>query len=850
MRTTGGARFGRAPRPLSPVAIDTVVVGAGQAGLALSHHLSRAGHEHVVLERGRVGQRWHERWDSLTLLSANWMNRLPGVAAPGDPDGFASRVDVIEHLEVYARSFDAPVLEGVEVTRIERSRPAFLVETTDRAWLARSVVLATGDAADPFVPFPAPSEIASLHSADYRRPALLPDGPVLVVGAGATGQQLALELAVAGRDVVLAVGRHSRAPRRYRGRDIFDWLELLGDFDRSVDELPDLEAAKRVPLFPLSGANGGEDLGLDRLVTLGVTITGRLERFDGLRAVFADDLAETVAVADARLAKVLRRIDAHPLARGTDGAHPAPLALPAGPRGVDLDGFGAVVWATGFRRSYPWLRVNGALDHRGEIVHQHGATRVPGLYVLGLAYQSRRSSHFIGGVGRDAEAIAGRIVGSPVRGRRVRWRRIAAAALGALLLLPAVSDAAAKRPRPTDVPFAETVMAPNGYQVYNDYASPERTYSSERVVVHYVGLGIDAPPLNDDDADGVPDYVQLVGRAADRALAYYERRGFRAPLPDEDGPDARPDVYLSRFMPGTLGIAFPAADAAGGAFAVVSNNLDPSAERSFASLHATVAHELFHLVQFSYFPADGTAALPRPWILEGTAAALETRVAPELDDLVSTLQLRRWFAATGRTIVSQSYGAQLLWRSLDDEQPRFLPTLFQRLAADPVPGDGGDLVAATYARIAGRPFPQAFHRFAVAVAGDHGHVIEPAFRLGAAARRSAVVAPLAVHYVRPVLPRAGGYSLTVTFPRRRATAAATLTYELESEVAGGSPSPRRIAGRRSADGLTTTFAVPPAVRSDPRLANPLLVVSNGGERAVRYSVSARRVSSARRRATT
>ena len=839
MSTASGVRFGRAPRPLSPVEVDTVVVGAGQAGLALSHHLSRAGHEHVLLERGRVGQRWHERWDSLTLLSPNWMNRLPGVAAPGDPDGFVSRADVIDHLEAYARSFGAPVVEGVEVTRIERRGSSFRVETTDGVWLASSVVLATGDAADPYVPFPAPSELVSLHAADYRRPDLLPDGPILVVGAGATGQQLALELAVSGRPVVLSVGRHSRAPRRYRGRDIFDWLELLGDFDRAVDELPDLEAAKRVPLFPLSGANGGEELGLDRLAALGVTISGRLERFDGVRAVFAGDLAQNVAAADARLVKVLRRIDAHPLARGTDGSHPEPLALPAGPRSLDLDGFGAVVWATGFRRSYPWLRVEGALDRSGELVHRHGATRIPGLHVLGLAFQSRRSSHFIGGVGRDAETIARRIVGSRVRGRRLGWRRIAVAALGALLLLPSAADAAVKRPRPTDVPLAETTMAPNGYQIYNDYASPERTYSSERVVVHYVVLGIDAPPLNDDDADGVPDYVELVGRAADRALAYYERRGFRAPLPDEDGPDARPDLYVTRFMPGTLGIAFPGVAAAGGAFAVVSNNLDPSGERSFASVHATVAHELFHLVQFSYFPADGAAALPAPWILEGTAAALETRVAPELDDLVSTLQVSHWLAATGRSILSQSYGAQLLWRSFDVQEPRFLPAFFERLAAGPLSGDGVDAVGATYAQIAGTSFAQAFHRFAVAVAGDHGDLIEPAFSLGPAATRTAVVAPLAVHYVRPVLPRAGGSALTVTFPRGRGTASATLTYELESEVAGGWPSLRRIAGRTSDDGRTTTFAVQAALRADPRLAHPLLVVSNGGPRAVRYAVRAR-----------
>jgi putative flavoprotein involved in K+ transport len=168
VRTTSGARFGPAPRPVSPVEIDTVIVGAGQAGLALSHHLSRAGSEHVLLERGRVGQRWHERWDSLTLLSPNWMNRLPGVPAADDPDGFVSRRDVIAHLEAYARSFGAPVVEGVDVTRIERRGASFRVETTSGTWLARNVVVATGDAADPYVPFassaPAPRGSSSRSS--------------------------------------------------------------------------------------------------------------------------------------------------------------------------------------------------------------------------------------------------------------------------------------------------------------------------------------------------------------------------------------------------------------------------------------------------------------------------------------------------------------------------------------------------------------------------------------------------------------------------------------------------------------------------------------------------------------
>jgi hypothetical protein len=421
----------------------------------------------------------------------------------------------------------------------------------------------------------------------------------------------------------------------------------------------------------------------------------------------------------------------------------------------------------------------------------------------------------------------------------VKLKQTIAAALGALLLLPATTCAAGvQRPRPNEVPAAQSAIAPNDFQLYNDYTTPERTYSAERVVVHYVVLGIDAPPLNDDDADGVPDYVERVGRAADRALAYYERRGFNLPLADEGGPDTRPDLYVSRFAPGTLGVAFPAAAAAGGGFAVLSNNLDPSAERSFASVYATVAHELFHLVQFSYFPGGTEPVIPT-WILEGTAVALESRVDPELDDLVSELQLRRWFSATQDSITTQSYGTHLLWRRLDVAEPRLLPALFRRLAERPVAGEGQRVVAATYARIAGKPFPPAFHRFAVSVAADHADAIRPVFSLPARAARRAVVAPLAVHYVRLALPHRGAYSLRVTFARGVRRAFAALTYELESDVAGGPPRPRRIAGRLSDGGRTLTFVVPAVLRANPRLANPLLVVSNGGGRPVSYAVGAR-----------
>jgi hypothetical protein len=418
------------------------------------------------------------------------------------------------------------------------------------------------------------------------------------------------------------------------------------------------------------------------------------------------------------------------------------------------------------------------------------------------------------------------------------WKRIAAAAIVALLVMPATATAGPKRPRPNDVPGAQTAVAPNGFQVYNDYASPERTYSARSVVVHYVVLGIDAPPLNDDDADAVPDYVERVGDAADLALAYYVRRGFHTPIPDTAGPDARPDLYVSRFSPGTLGVALPSSLAEGGAFAVIANNLDPSAQRSFASVYATVTHELFHLVQFSYFGSDSDPSIPT-WILEGSAAALEGRANPELDDLVATIQLRRWFTATDRGLTKQSYGAQLFWRYFDAREPALLPTLLTRLATRPVSGEGALMVMSTYTRVAHEPFARAFHGFALSVAAEHDDALEPVgvVRTGAVYRREAV--PLSVHYLRLALPRATRSSLTVTFPQGRAGAAATIQFELQSDVPGRPPRVGQLAPRMTDGGRRLTFVVPRRLLGNPHLADAVLVISNGGRSPAAYMVSAR-----------
>src|SRR5215213_211133 len=356
--------------------------------------------------------------------------------------------------------------------------------------------------------------------------------------------------------------------------------------------------------------------------------------------------------------------------------------------------------------------------------------------------------------------------------RRLGKIAMTAAALAAAAAAPAT---AAKRPRPTDLPPAQVVteVAPNAFQVFNDYATPPQFFASQRAVVHYVLRGIDAPALNDDDDDGVPDYVERVGEAADTAIPYYERRGFARILADAAGPDWRPDIYISRFAPGYFGVAFPGADAEGGAFVAVSNALDPSPATSLGSVYGTVAHELFHLVQFSYFAVTAEPDLPA-WALEGIAAAMENRVFPELDDIVSSLQLRRWFEAPQRSLTSQSYGTQLLWRYLDERQPRLLPAYLAR--SD---GSAASRLVSTYEQMAQEPFADAFGRFAVWTAEHYGDRLEPLRRLAPSGRTRGSVAPLAIHYLR--LSRS---TKSVSVRVTRGSVESALTYQVASDRPG------------------------------------------------------------------
>ena len=401
---------------------DTVVIGAGQAGLAASRCLADRGRDHVVLERGRIGQRWRsDTWDSLHLLTPNWMNTLPGEAYRGpDPDGFSSAAAFNGHLTRYAESFGAPVEEHSAVLLLRKRDHRFEVGTDRAAWLAANVIIATGWCDRPAVPAAARALPADIHQAvpgKYRNPGSLPDGGVLVVGASATGAQLADELRAAGRDVTIAVGRHTRMPRTYRGMDIYWWLDRLGLLDTTIDEMPDRLLARHEPSAQVVGRPDHRRLDLDTLQADGVRLAGRLLAIDGHRVRLATDLPATVAAADQRMRQLLRRIDQHIEASRLGHEMPAadrpPAVAPARAVG-DLDlraaGIGTVVWATGYRRSYPWLRLP-VLDPSGEIRQRRGGTPIPGLYVLGQRFQHYRSSNFIGGVGRDAAFVADHIAG-------------------------------------------------------------------------------------------------------------------------------------------------------------------------------------------------------------------------------------------------------------------------------------------------------------------------------------------------------------------------------------------------------------------------------------------------------
>lgn len=396
---------------------SVVIIGAGQAGLAMSCCLSRQGVPHVVLERGRIAERWRsERWDSLRLLTPNWASRLPGWSYRGaEPDGFMTATELAAHLDAYASSFDAPVVEGATVRSVRRGPFGYRVESTAGDWDAGAVVVATGHCDTPLVPNAArdlPASVLQLTPDRYRNPAQLPDGGVLVVGASATGVQLAHEIHRSGRPVTLSVGRHTRLPRRYRGRDIWHWMDRSGLLEDRAAGMLDLARLRRMPSFQLAGRSGGA-LDLGTLQAAGIRLTGRFRAVAASTLCFDDDLAASVTAAQAALQRLLARLDTVADAAGAPpdpGAAP-PIHLPPAPTALELttEGIRSVIWATGHRRDYGWLHLP-VLDAEGEIQHDGGITPLPGLLVIGLRFLRRRSSSFLDGVGRDAEELAPEIL--------------------------------------------------------------------------------------------------------------------------------------------------------------------------------------------------------------------------------------------------------------------------------------------------------------------------------------------------------------------------------------------------------------------------------------------------------
>jgi len=397
--------------------ISTIVIGGGQAGLAESHCLSTFGVDHVVLERGQVAQRWRSQsWDSLRLLTPNWMTRLPGFHYQGDdPDGFMSIPELVSFFEQYATGSQVPIQTDTTVERVEQARRHFRVTTNRGIWDADSVVIATGFCEQPLVPAMSrnlASTVTQVVPPAYRRPDQLPDGGVLIVGASSTGIQLADEIQRSGRPVTLAVGRHIRLPRRYRGHDILKWLDRLGALDERVDEVASIEVSRHQPSLQLIGKPDHSSLDLAMLYDHGVRLVGHVVEIDGQQVRFAEDLVSTTAAADVKMVELQSRIDHYVLEMGIT-AEPAEPFQPTWPAAVDApievnleaEGIRTVIWATGCRRTYPWLHVP-VLDQNGEIVHHGGVTSVPGLYVLGMQFQRRRNSSFIDGVGDDAWVIA------------------------------------------------------------------------------------------------------------------------------------------------------------------------------------------------------------------------------------------------------------------------------------------------------------------------------------------------------------------------------------------------------------------------------------------------------------
>jgi len=398
---------------------DTIVVGAGQAGIAMSEHLTKLDVPHIVLERNRIAEKWRTgRWDSLVANGPAWHDRFPGLEFDSvGPDEFPTKDQVVDYFEAYADKFNAPIRTGVEVRKVERNtnRPGFTVETSDGAIEANRIVAATGPFQHPVIPPIAPKDesLYQIHSADYYNPEQLPEGAVLVVGAGSSGVQIATELQHSGKNTYLSVGAHDRPPRAYRGRDFVWWLGVLGEWDADA-----MEPGKEHVTIAVSGADGGHTVDFKRLAQKGMTLVGLTKSFNDGFVAFQPDLAKNIALGDENYLALLDAADEYIIRNGLDlPEEPEARQSPPIPDCVtnpilELNmreaGITSIIWATGYSVNYGWLQ-GDALDENGKPKHQRGVSSEPGVYFLGLPWLSRRGSSFIWGVWHDAKHIAGHI---------------------------------------------------------------------------------------------------------------------------------------------------------------------------------------------------------------------------------------------------------------------------------------------------------------------------------------------------------------------------------------------------------------------------------------------------------
>jgi putative flavoprotein involved in K+ transport len=405
---------------MSVTSVETLIIGGGQAGLAMSEHLSRLKQPHLIVERQRIAERWRsERWDSLVANGPAWHDRFPNMTFSGiDPDSFASKQQIVDYFEAYATQIAAPIRCGVNVEALHPQQlgiPGFRAHTSEGIIDAKNVIVATGPFQRPLVPaaVPALAGIAQIHSAAYRNPGQLREGAVLLIGAGSSGVQIADELVRAGRRVYLSVGPHNRPPRRYRGRDFVWWLGVLGEWDTKV-----ISPGTEHVTIAVSGAHGGHTVDFRNLAARGITLLGSAGEYQDGVLRFLPNLGQNIALGDANYLSMLTAADAYVAQKGLDlpeepeahkiAPNPPCVTHPVLQLNLAAAGIATIIWATGYSLDFGWLKVP-AFDERGRPAHERGVSQVPGLYFLGLAWLSRRASPFIWGVWHDASYLAGHI---------------------------------------------------------------------------------------------------------------------------------------------------------------------------------------------------------------------------------------------------------------------------------------------------------------------------------------------------------------------------------------------------------------------------------------------------------